>query len=100
MLRDLSKRCAFLCQSVSVSCNILIYTLTANEKKYWYSKIRLFARSIHPLLYRFVKFNASLRRCRNAESVNSLLTRGVRYDDFWSWMIKMSPRSAFEEISC
>ncbi len=25
-------------------------------------------------------------------------TRGVRYDHFWSWMIKMSPRSAFEEI--
>ncbi len=25
--------------------------------------------------------------------------RGVRYDDFWSWTIKMSPRSAFEEIS-
>ncbi len=25
---------------------------------------------------------------------------GVRYDDFWSWMIKTSPRSAFEEISC
>ncbi len=26
-------------------------------------------------------------------------TRGVRYDHFWSWTIKMSPRSAFEEIS-
>ncbi len=25
-------------------------------------------------------------------------TRGVRYDDFWSCMIKMSPQSAFEEI--
>ncbi len=24
--------------------------------------------------------------------------RGVWYDDFWSWTIKMSPRSAFEEI--
>ncbi len=25
--------------------------------------------------------------------------RGVRYDDFGWWTIKMSPRSAFEEIS-
>ncbi len=24
---------------------------------------------------------------------------GVRYDDFWSWTIKISPQSAFEEIS-
>ncbi len=26
-------------------------------------------------------------------------TRDVRYDDFWSLTIKVSPRSAFEEIS-
>ncbi len=31
--------------------------------------------------------------------INVVWVRGVRYDDFWLWTIKMSPRSAFEEIS-
>ncbi len=49
----------------------------------------------------------SMLDCRQDKLVFVLLTwllphmldtRGVRYDDFWSWMIKMSPQSAFEKI--
>ncbi len=35
----------------------------------------------------------------NTRDLIYLTRRGVGYVDFWSWMIKMSPRSAFEEIS-
>ncbi len=42
-------------------------------------------RSIHPLLNRFVEFNASLRRCQNAESIHSLLTQHLLRAASYTW---------------